>query len=126
MKHKISDERLDRIIGTILTFGVALAATLVLIGGSYYLIRHGKEIPRYQTFHGQPAQLRTISGIVTFAMQSHSRGIIELGLLFLIATPIARVVFSIIAFAQQRDRFYVIITCFVLSVLLYNLIVGYR
>jgi uncharacterized membrane protein len=50
------------------------------------------------------------------------RGTIQFGLLLLLATPIARVVFSVFAFAQQRDRAYVLITLFVLMVLLYSLI----
>ena len=57
------------------------------------------------------------------ALQGRGRGIIQLGLLLLIATPIARVVFSVYAFARQRDRTYVLVTLVVLAVLLYSLIV---
>jgi uncharacterized membrane protein len=129
MNHRrqpLLDERVDEIISAILRVGVSLAALLVLVGGIYYLIRHGSEIPNYRTFHGQPRQLRTIPGIIDFAAHSHSRGIIELGLLLLIATPIARVIFSVLAFAKQRDRLYVVVTSIVLGVLVYNLVVGFR
>jgi uncharacterized membrane protein len=50
--------------------------------------------------------------------------VIQLGLLLLVATPVARVAFSILAFALQRDRTYVIITLIVLGVLLYSLAGG--
>jgi len=50
-----------------------------------------------------------------------SAGIIQLGLLLLIATPVARVVFSIVVFALQRDWLYVGITLAVLAVLAYGL-----
>ena len=50
---------------------------------------------------------------------------IQLGLLVLIATPIARVAFSLVAFALQRDRIYVIVTLIVLAVLLYSLTGGH-
>jgi uncharacterized membrane protein len=53
-------------------------------------------------------------------MQLHGRGIIQLGLLLLIATPIARVAFAAYGFARQRDWMYVGIAAFVLSVLLYG------
>ena len=43
------------------------------------------------------------------------------GLLLLIATPIARVALSLIAFARQRDRMYVCITTLVLGLLLFSL-----
>jgi uncharacterized membrane protein len=42
--------------------------------------------------------------------------------LLLIATPVARVVFSIVAFLQQRDGKYVVVTLIVLAGLLYSLI----
>jgi uncharacterized membrane protein len=45
----------------------------------------------------------------------------QLGLLLLIATPIARVMFSAVAFAMERDRMYVGFTLIVLAVLLYSL-----
>jgi uncharacterized membrane protein len=125
-KSLLSNERMDWIISNLLRIGVAIAALVVLAGGIYYLARHGGERPNYATFRGEPAPLRTLPGIVGFALDSHSRGLIELGLVLLIATPIARVVFSVVAFALQRDRTYVMITLIVLAVLLYNLIGGFR
>jgi len=125
-KPVLTDERMDQIISAILRVGVGLAALVVFAGGIYYLVKHGGQLPQYQHFHGQPPQLRTLPGIAAFALSSHSRGIIEVGLLILIATPIARVVFSVIAFALQRDRTYTVVTLAVLTVLICNLIVGYR
>jgi uncharacterized membrane protein len=49
------------------------------------------------------------------------RSIIQFGLLLLIATPVARVLISAVAFALQRDRTYVLITLAVLGVLLLSL-----
>ena len=48
----------------------------------------------------------------------------KLGLLVLIATPIARVACTLVAFALQRDRTYVGITAIVLALLLYGLVLG--
>jgi uncharacterized membrane protein len=45
-------------------------------------------------------------------------------MLLLIATPVARVAFSLFGFAAERDRTYVIVTTIVLAVLLYSLIGG--
>lgn len=129
MTHKDTgwtDTRVDLAISAILRLGVGLAAVVVFAGGVYYLVRHGGELPQYHTFRGEPRPLRTLPGIVGFALASHSRGIIELGLLLLIATPIARVLFSVIAFSLQRDRLYVAVTLLVLGVLVYNLVGGYR
>jgi uncharacterized membrane protein len=52
------------------------------------------------------------------------RAVIAVGLLALIATPIARVALSIAAFARWRDYLYVGLTTFVLALLLYSLIGG--
>jgi uncharacterized membrane protein len=46
----------------------------------------------------------------------------QLGLLLLVATPIARVVFSAFGFWRERDYRYVFITLIVLGVLLYSLL----
>jgi uncharacterized membrane protein len=44
-----------------------------------------------------------------------------LGLLLLIATPVARVAFSVIGFALEKDWMYVVITLIVLALLIYSL-----
>ena len=45
---------------------------------------------------------------------------IQLGLLALLGTPVARVAFSVVAFALQRDWLYVGVTLWVLAVLLWS------
>ena len=124
-KHPWTDQRIEEIVGDLLRVGVIVAAIVVLAGGSVYLVRYGGTTPDYRVFHGEPADLRSVSGIVTDALELRSRGIIQLGLLLLLATPVARVVFSIFAFAHQRDLTYVFITSIVLVILLYSLASGY-
>ncbi|MBZ5537279.1 MAG: DUF1634 domain-containing protein [Acidobacteriia bacterium] len=119
-----TDERVERIIGSLLRDGVLLAAGVVLVGGIVYLVRYGGGQPNYHVFRGEPADLHSVSGILRGILTLHSHSIIQFGLLLLIATPIARVVFSVFAFALQRDRTYVIITLIVLTVLLYSLLSG--
>lgn len=57
-----------------------------------------------------------------FIFAGRGRGLIQLGLLILIATPVARVVFSVFAFAQQKDRLSVGVTLLVLAILRYSLL----
>ena len=120
-----NDERLERIIGALLRAGVMLSGALVVAGGMIYLARHGSEPPHYRTFAGAPSDLRTISGIVNYALSVYGRGIIQLGLLFLIATPVARVAFSAVAFVLERDWLYVGVTSIVLAVLVFSLAGGH-
>lgn len=123
-KRAWSDEKMEQIIGTLLISGVIVAALIVLVGGVLYLIRYGATLPDYTVFRGEPAELRSLFGIVGGGLSFQIRSVIQLGLLLLIATPVARVAFSILAFALQRDRTYVIVTLIVFAVLMYSLIGG--
>jgi uncharacterized membrane protein len=119
-----SDQRVDAIIGTLLRVGVIAAAAIVLWGGALFLIQHGSTIPDYRVFHGEPVYLRGVPGILSAARGLDGPGLIQLGLLVLLATPVARVAFSVLAFALQRDRTYVVVTSIVLAILLYSLAAG--
>jgi uncharacterized membrane protein len=116
-----SDEKVETMMGNLLRAGVLLAATVILLGGLIYLVRHGTAQPNYQIFRGEPADLKTLRGIWDDALSFRGRGIIQLGLLLLILTPVARVVFSVYAFARQQDWIYVTFTLIVLALLLYGL-----
>ncbi len=118
----VSDEKLERVLGNLLRAGVMLSAAVVLAGGIVYLVRHGAEPPRYDVFRGEPAGLRQLRGIVGGVLTLEGRGLIQLGLLLLVATPVARVVFSLVGFALERDRTYVVATAIVLAVLVYGLV----
>ncbi|HEX4595021.1 MAG TPA: DUF1634 domain-containing protein, partial [Bryobacteraceae bacterium] len=115
-----NDERLERIIGVLLRTGVMLSAVIVFLGGTCYLVRHGSELPDYHVFHGAPPEYRSVRGIIQAMGPSNCRAIIQFGLLLLIATPIARVAFSLVGFAMEHDRRYVVITSIVLVVLVYS------
>ena len=116
-----TDQRIDELMGLLLRSGVLLAACIVLVGGVIYLARH--PLPSdYRVFQGEPENLRTISGIFSEATAGHGRGLIQLGLLVLIGTPISRVTFSVLAFLYRRDRKYVVFTLIVLGLLLYSLL----
>jgi len=122
MAPRLTDERMDVVISVLLALGVGLAALVVLAGGVTYLVQHAGEPAHYAVFHGEPSRLSTITGIVRGALALRPRAIIQLGILLLIATPVARVLFSAAAFAVQRDRLYVGATLVVLIVLLSNLV----
>ncbi len=115
------DTKLDERIGALLRIGTLSSAFVILLGGVLYLAHHGHDRPDYHTFHGVSPQLHTLSGIFSGAAHGQSLAIIQLGLLMLIATPIARVILSVFAFFSQRDMLYVVISGIVLIVLLYSL-----
>jgi uncharacterized membrane protein len=120
--NKQLDYKLEQLIGNLLRAGVFLAAIVVLAGGVLYLVQHGKGHPDYHSFHAEKTELRSPSGVIRDAAALDSQGIIEFGLLLLVLTPIARVVFSAAGFAMERDWMYVVITLIVLGVLIYSLL----
>jgi len=118
------DRRIEIILGNLLRTGVLISAAVVLLGASIYLSRHAHDPADYRVFRGEPSEYRTIRGVIQSVIVGRGRGqgLIQLGLLLLIATPIARVAFSVAGFGIERDRLYVAFTLIVLAVLLYSLL----
>jgi len=117
-----TDRRVETIVGNLLRTGVLLSAAIILAGGLIFLVRHATEPANYRIFRGEPSDLRHVRGIVRTAAALRGRGIIQLGLLLLIATPIARVAFSLFGFAEENDRMYMAFTAIVLVILVYSLV----
>jgi uncharacterized membrane protein len=117
------DQKLEVVIGHTLRIGVVTAAVIVLIGGVFYLVENRSTAPHYHAFHAASKHSDNLSGIVRNIRALNSYGIIQLGLLVLIATPIVRVMLSVVAFALERDLLCVVATLIVLAILLYSLFV---
>lgn len=114
------DREMDAIMGRLLQIGVLLASSVVLVGGVLYLRLHHASRPSYTHFTSDAASLLRPSAMLHAIANGNPAAIIQLGILLLIATPIARVVFAAFAFAIERDRLYVIISLVILCVLLYG------
>jgi uncharacterized membrane protein len=119
-----SDEQVEQVLGNLLRVGVLLSAAVVLLGGALYLIRHGGEAVNYHDFTPVSSEYSSSSGIMRATLDGRGRGLIQFGLLILIATPVCRVILSALAFFRQRDYIYVVITLIVLAILLYSLLSG--
>jgi uncharacterized membrane protein len=117
-----SDERVEQWMGLLLRTGVVSAAGVVLVGAVLFLAGHGSAIADYHVFHGEPAALCNLREIVAGARAVHGQALIQLGVLMLIATPIARVALSLVVFALRRDGLYTAVTLIVLAVLAFSLL----
>jgi len=122
--QKWTDQHVEELVGNLLQIGVTVASAVVLTGGIVYLKRHGLAAPEYHAFVGAPSDLRSFSGILGETLAFHGRGIIQFGILLLIATPIVRVAFAATAFGFQRDRLYVVVALIVLTVLIFSFVSG--
>jgi uncharacterized membrane protein len=126
-RHEYNNEEdtaIELALGHLLRGGVLLAAFVVLVGAIIYLAHYHHVVVEYGGFKGEPEDLRSIRGIVAGARRLHGRSVMQLGVLLLVATPVARVLFSAAAFARQRDWLYVCLTAIVLSLLLFSLVKG--
>jgi uncharacterized membrane protein len=114
----VTDDRLEQIVGNLLRAGVMLSGGVVLAGGAWYLAAHAGSMPRYHTFRPDVRGMHALFQLPT------PLAVILAGLLILVATPVARVVFALVAFGLERDRVYVAVTAIVLAILLYSLVTG--
>ena len=120
-----SEKQLEFLLSNLLKYGVLIASSIVLFGGRLYLIHHGSEPAEYQIFRGTPSEFHSPIGVVNSVLAGSRRGIIQLGLLILIAIPILRVIISFCTFFLQRNFIYVVITSLVLASLTYSLVGAY-
>src|SRR5690242_6385282 len=120
-RHGWTEHQVEVIVGNLLRVGVLVSAAVVLLGAVLYLAQEGTKVPDYGKFHGEPPGLEHVGAIFRGAARFEGRYVIQLGILLLVATPVARVALTVFAFAWQRDRLYVAVTLFVLAVLLLSL-----
>lgn len=121
-RRRWTEAELEQWIGGLLRWGVVIAAAVAGCGAVLFIAHHGSMPADFRTFHRVPPGLDSVHGVAAGARALDSLAIVQLGLLLLIATPIARVAMSLVGFALQHDRTYVAITAIVLALLLYSLL----
>jgi uncharacterized membrane protein len=122
------DKWVDVAISMLLRIGVLLSIAVIAIGIVVTFVHH----PEYTSSHTSLGQLTAtggqypnhLLGVIDGARNGSGQAIVMAGLLLLIATPIARVALSIVAFIIERDRLYTAITAAVLLILLIGFAVG--
>lgn len=75
----------------------------------------------YKVFHGAPADLCSLHGIVQGVRHLSGPATIQIGLLLLVAVQLLRIVLTELLFLLGHDRFFVVITTVVFGMLLYGL-----
>ncbi|MDG6902966.1 MAG: DUF1634 domain-containing protein [Nitrososphaerota archaeon] len=120
-------DSMNNVIGMVLRYGVLISATVIILGvvilalsGKYSdvasLLTYNQNVP-----HGNFDV--SFSGIVSGLAAANPISIIEVGVILLIATPVSRVLISVLLFDAEGDRQYVLITGVVLALLLFSMLV---
>ncbi len=126
-KHLFADRDMEQFIGLQLRYGVITSSLIVLTGGLIYLQQSGGlALPAYSQFIGTKAGFTSIGQIITGLGTLNARGIIQFGVVVLIATPILRIAFSLVGFVIEKDRLYILITLIVLSVMMFSIFGGLK
>ena len=107
---------LNRIVAQSLRIGVLVATLLSLLGLSLWALKGFGSV-------AVSASLR-LGDILRLILTGDLTGLVYLGVIVLIATPIFRVAISSIYFAVEKDRAYTGITILVLAMLLVALYSG--
>ena len=120
--------RVELTISNLLRIGVLTSLVVVVFGTAVTFVHHPGYVTSGRDLHrltGPDADFpHSVPAVIRGIEHHQGRSLVVAGLLLLIATPVLRVAVSIVAFAVQRDRMFVVVTSIVLAVLLASFILG--
>jgi uncharacterized membrane protein len=121
-----SRPELNEDIAKILRYGVVLSSVVVASGLALLLLAPPAGAPgtlqeTLASNFGTPTL--SVSALIASIAGGSAVGVLQVGLLILIATPITRVAASVLLFLKERDMLYVGVTILVLVMLVFALFV---
>lgn len=117
-----SDIDLNRSVGNLLRLGVILSVITSLIG-FVKLFLEGFRMPKYT---GLEIPDENIFGNFWNSLcRFDGMAIIQLGILFLIVTPLMRIIFALIGYLKEKDYTYVLVSLIVLAIMIVSFLTGY-
>lgn len=126
-KNLLADKDIEQFIGLQLRYGVIISCLIVFVGGVIYLGQSGQlQLPAYHHFIGTKAGYTSFGEILKGVIGVSPKGIIQFGVVILIATPIFRIAFSLIGFVLEKDKMYILITTIVLTVMMASIFSGFK
>ncbi|MGM9474943.1 DUF1634 domain-containing protein [Pedobacter sp. GSP4] len=120
-KENINDKDIQVILGTLLRAGVIISMSIVLVGGIIFLVHNNGVITDYKVFKPELAKFSSIAAIFKGILTFQGDAIVQFGILMLIFTPIARIIFAIFSFLIERDYLYVLIGFIILAIITISL-----
>lgn len=121
------DGELELLLSWLLAGGVLLSACVIAVGLGGLLLTHqtGYGTAALDLSRAQPQAIPHTPWQVGAGLRAGKPlAVIAAGLWILVLTPVARVVGSLVLFARQGDRRYVLICAFVLAMLLLGMRLG--
>lgn len=121
-QRTFKEKDLQQLVGNILRGGVIIAMAIVVIGIALFIIHNGSHSIDYTYF--SPIKFQGIAEVFRNVFRGDAESIIQLGVLLLIATPIARIVFAMIGYWLEGDKLYVMVSLIILAVIISSIIYG--
>lgn len=123
MMEKDARTGMNDIISDILKFGVIASTVIIALGVVLTFVHPPSSFPssfQQLVSSNYDAPQGGLGGLASGLEAGDAGSVLMLGLIVLLATPVARVAASVLLFAAERDKTYVAITLFVLLVLLFS------
>ena len=117
----LSTKKMEVVIGLLLTIGTLVSAAIVMLGGILYLLQYGGESVHIELLQSNAAYTN-LTSIWQAACAFSPLGIIEIGVLALVATQSLRVALLVGFYAIIRDYGFVLISLFILIMLVSSFI----
>ena len=126
---------MELIVSKTLLYGVLLSTAVIIIGlvmmsitnsTGYSCDSLGDVQSCLLSFNlfSSPSYPFTLGSIYAGLLELKPFAVIQLGVLVLLATPVIRVATTLVLFANEHDRNFILITLFVLLVLLFSLFIA--
>lgn len=126
--HIGKTRQVEMLISGLLRVGVLISVALIVLGTTVSFAHHPDYLAVPASVGGTTESRivfpHTFREVICGLTEFKGRAIVVLGLLVLIATPVLRVAVSILGFAYERDRIYVVITIIVLALLILSFAIG--
>jgi uncharacterized membrane protein len=114
--------QMESLIGGVLLAGVLTSVALIVAGSLWHLAKTGRLATEHTLAGMNVAELAATEVKLALSGELRPRLLVDLGMVVLLLTPLARVMTSVFYFAaQERNRKYTAITLTVLAVLSYSL-----
>lgn len=117
----MGDKDVQVVLGGLLRIGVWVSTGIVVLGGIIFLFEQQNQQVAFSDFSPSKVEFSSVPDIFRGLKTMKGQAVIQLGVLLLIFTPIARVVFSVFSFLIERDYMYVLIGLIVLCVIITSL-----
>jgi uncharacterized membrane protein len=117
----------ELLISHLLRYGVMSSLLLVVCGTALSFIHHPdyfSSVESLQRLTAEGHRPHQLSEVMAGVLATRGQAIAMVGLLVMMAIPVARVALSLLIFRQQRDRAFVRVTSVVLALLVLSFLLG--